>query len=213
MYGEGYAQAAASGTNFLSNIFSTSMNYAMQEKINKLNYKMFKEAQAREDTAIQRRVKDLEAAGINRVLAAGQPAQTMPPIKLDAPKMNLKLDALGQLAQSAMIDKTIEENKLLQMQQKKVNADRLDKLTDYRIKKRDLGIATKRKMPFKFLNDRYTNYIYQIDQKTKEVENRMRKNSSVADRYFKLRDKWRYMQQNPQKYINKNKIFNYGVNP
>ena len=42
----------------------------------------------REDTAVQRRAKDLEAAGLSKTLAAGSAAQTSAPINVSAPNIS-----------------------------------------------------------------------------------------------------------------------------
>ncbi|QCS36893.1 DNA pilot protein [Tortoise microvirus 21] len=59
-------------------------NRDMQWEINERNIELMREAWGREDQAVQRRAADLQAAGFNRVLAAGQGATTMGPVKLDA---------------------------------------------------------------------------------------------------------------------------------
>ena len=43
----------------------------------------------REDNAIQRRVNDLRMAGLSPVLAAGQAAETSPPVRTEAPQLDI----------------------------------------------------------------------------------------------------------------------------
>lgn len=84
----------------------------------------------REDTSVARRAKDLEAAGLSKTLAAGSSAQTMAPIRVEAPQLDTTAITKGfsgisegaqswlaMTAQKAQIDKTVEENKLLRLQQ------------------------------------------------------------------------------------------------
>nr|WAE43361.1 MAG: DNA pilot protein [Microviridae sp.] len=92
---------------------------------------------AREDNAVQRRAKDLEAAGLSKTLAAGSPAQTMAPIRMDVPNIGTSIDrgqnaALSQLAlmrQKVDISKTLADTKSVQLQNQYLDETLKDRST------------------------------------------------------------------------------------
>ena len=116
----------------VAGVAGAGLNFASQK--DNLAYQKWAQTKswAREDDAVQRRAADLQAAGLSKTLAAGSAAQTMAPIRTDAPQVNTEslqkgfssmADAaqmyMSLTAQKAQIDKTTEENKLLRLQQEK----------------------------------------------------------------------------------------------
>lgn len=75
------------GGSMALNAAGAGLNYYQQSK--NLAYQKWAQRRqwAREDTAVQRRVKDLEASGMSKVLASGQGASSSPPIQTHAPQL------------------------------------------------------------------------------------------------------------------------------
>lgn len=72
-------------------------NMELQRETNVQNERLMREAWARDDTARQRMVKDLESAGLSKWLATGASPMTSSPISLTAPQNEYKAD-YGQTA-------------------------------------------------------------------------------------------------------------------
>lgn len=128
------------------------LNYREMRKMNRWQKRAYKESLAREDTAVQRRAADLRAAGLSPVLAAGQGASTMPPISLNAPKMDvnpseLAAAAMTMMSQEAEISKTKEQEKLNAAQKKLVDAQRLEVNAKRRETEWNLSRYMKHKLP------------------------------------------------------------------
>lgn len=75
------------GANLIGGLFSGSQNYKLGKA--QLEWQKFaqRETWKREDNAVQRRAADLNAAGMNRLLAAGSGASASAPVHVDAPQV------------------------------------------------------------------------------------------------------------------------------
>ena len=96
-------------------------NTYQQMKTQEYEKEVQKETWEREDNAVQRRVTDLKAAGLNPVLAAGQGASSSSPIHLTTPQVdnNIGQDAqamLGLMTMKKDMERTDAQKFLLKQQ-------------------------------------------------------------------------------------------------
>lgn len=89
----------------------------------------------REDTAIQRRVADLRAAGLSPTLAAGSAAQTSSPINVSAMP-----SVTGMLESNADIARTKAQDRLLQIQKDNAEAENVVKRFDANVVSKIAGL-------------------------------------------------------------------------
>lgn len=117
------------------------LNYENQIAMQEYNKQMQANTWAREDTAVQRRAMDLEAAGMSKTLAAGGAAQTSAPVHIDPAQHGtisgsdlpqrkaVELPDFGAIIRSAMVtDSQIQANTaqahLADMQANRVEEER-----------------------------------------------------------------------------------------
>lgn len=133
------------GLNFL--------NYQEQKNVNRWNQENQLQAWARDDTARQRMVQDLESAGLSKWLATGASPMTSSPIQLSAPKMdNINLDAAQHMYDNYITEKQTDAQTKLQASQaaaadasKEVaEAEKKIKAQELRVKTHDADVLTNR---------------------------------------------------------------------
>lgn len=135
--------AAAMGAGVAANMGVGLLNYGEQREVNTWQRHAQEYTWAREDSATQRRVADLKAAGLSPVLAAGQGASTSSPISLTPPRLDIgdsATMAMGLMKMKAEIDRTEAEKEAIKVQiDKTINHD--IPLTDAQ---KEATVATKR---------------------------------------------------------------------
>lgn len=121
----GIASIIGSGIGFLGDLFSGGMNRKSDQANIELQKWMAVNQWKREDTSVQRRVKDLEAAGLSPVLAAGQGASSVQVMHPGSKAEATGVQAVGQVMKNALEMKNLSETIATQ----KKSQDQLDALT------------------------------------------------------------------------------------
>ena len=123
---------AASG---IAGMITGGINTGLQFANRRDQLDLQREAWSREDTAVQRRAADMEAAGFSKTLAAGNAASTMAPIRLepaqiskditDAPMRALQASqaVLELMRQKGEIAKTAADTKYTEIQAQKAQVE------------------------------------------------------------------------------------------
>lgn len=149
--GFGAALAAGAGiASDLSNVFANVTNYIEQKNTREQNERLMYEAWARDDTARQRMVNDLEKAGLSKWLATGASPMTSSPVSLSAPEMGqINLDAMQHMFDNKLKEEQTNAQTALQDKQASLadastavaNAELKIKNEELREKKADADIA------------------------------------------------------------------------
>jgi hypothetical protein len=116
---------------------SSWMNWQSQKDTNALNESLTREQWSRDDNAVQRRSADMAAAGINPLMAAGSPAASSAPARMEAPQVqgNVALSAIQGAAASQGIAQSQAQTALTQAQadKTKTEADILAHTAEYSV--------------------------------------------------------------------------------
>lgn len=102
----------------LGSLVSAGINSGSQTATNKANQIITREQWARDDNAVQRGARDMLAAGINPLMAAGHAASNSAPIQMKAPQV-------GDLGAAMISDQQIKQQKELMDFNKKIGDAKL----------------------------------------------------------------------------------------
>lgn len=116
------------GIDATNNALIAGLNYYNQYEQQQWERSTLERSWNREDSAIQRRVRDLQASGLSPVLAAGQGASTSGPIRSTPPQiemnpLNMAMNTLAMQQAEAGIARTKAETDNIKLQRGKIQAE------------------------------------------------------------------------------------------
>lgn len=121
------AMAGATAGGAMSNMMFNQQNYHAQQQQYRYQKGLQRDIFAREDNSIQRRVSDLQAAGLSPVLAAGSGAGagSVVPVKVGQREMNADMAqvVLAMIQQQENLFNTVAQRELIRAQVKRQEAD------------------------------------------------------------------------------------------
>lgn len=191
LMGLGAASLGIGAAANVGNLYMQYKNYKYQKGLQK---KMF----SREDTATQRRIRDLRAAGLSPTLAAGGAAGAGAPIKVTPPQSGgLTEKALQAIALSKMdadISLTNAQKDLIEWQKRKATADTYKSNAEANIKSHDFSILKRAGIlsTSGMLGKNYANAYQPISAGAKKIYKETQKGGMLR----KISDHMYYM-QNP----------------
>lgn len=154
-----------SGISGLANAGVSIANYAQQKRVFEYQKQLQQQIFMREDNAVQRRVKDLQAAGLSPVLAAGSAAGTGGTVSINAPQMGQMPDmsttaktVMDLITQKQQIAMSEQQMQMIEKQIEKINSDiTVNKINALR------GMADTQLLNSKKTGQDYDNLIKRVD--------------------------------------------------
>lgn len=128
-FGQGLFDNAVSQIPIIGDIYSGARQYQMDMEQQRYDRAQTQLNRDREDNAVQRRARDLEAAGLSKTLAAGGAAQAGQVVKSSAPQLSkgtavqdalgMRSELMGQMKMKQDIARSQEEIKGIRLQNQK----------------------------------------------------------------------------------------------